>query len=370
MKRVLIYGLKDPVGGVENLLLTYTSCFPKDEIVCDYLMFSCPFSKEEEIRKRGGTVWYLPSRIKRRRAYRREIRRIFEQNRYDAVWVNVAGLTNIDALKYAKRYGVPVRIVHSHGTRLYWTGRLMKYLVPLLHTLHKRGIHRVATHFWACSKPAGEFMFPSRVWQRLRVIHNAVDTAVFCPDDARRADTRVALGLQDAVVVGHIARLCAEKNQDFLLDIFAEVYRKDPRARLLLVGDGDLYAALVDKAQQLGLTEAVIFTGFRTDVADLCRACDVFVLPSLAEGLGLSLIEAQACGVPCVASDAVPAEADVSGYVQFVGLDQPASVWGDTVLSLVNTTIPEPTAAVETAEYSLKQEAQKLVRFFTDKETV
>ncbi len=364
MKRILIYGLKEPIGGVENVVLSYTAQFPTDEIVCDYTMFSTSFSREEEVIARGGRVCYLPNRMRHRTAYLRALESVFQTGQYDAVWVNLAGLTNIDVLRFAKRYGVPIRIAHSHGTRLYWTGALMRWLVPLLHYWHKPFITRYATHFWCCSRQAGEFLFPRKVHDRLTVLRNAVDTTVFCADADRRDATRRALGLENTKVIGHVARLSPEKNQAFLLEVFAQIYREDPHVRLLMIGDGECRAALEAQAESLNIRDGVLFLGFQADTVDYYRACDVFVLPSLSEGLGISLIEAQACGVPCVASDAVPLEADATNAVRFVGLDQPISVWCDAIKQQLDMNIPQATQAIRKASYDLKTEVQKVLDFF------
>ncbi|MBQ9963497.1 MAG: glycosyltransferase [Clostridia bacterium] len=364
MKRILIYGLKDPIGGVENVVLSYTERFPSEEIVCDYLLFGTSFSQEPSITARGGKVYYLPHRVRQRAAYRRALHAVFQTHTYDAVWVNLAGLTNIDVLRFAKAYGVPVRIAHSHGTRLYWSGLLMRFLVPLFHYLHKPFIARYATHFWGCSQPAGEFLFPRTVHDRLTVLHNAVDTAVFCADAERRSAMRRSLRLENATVIGHVARLSPEKNQGFLLDVFEQIHQQFPETRLLIVGDGECREALQEKAAQLHITDCVLFCGFQSETADYYRACDVFVLPSLSEGLGISLIEAQACGVPCVASAAVPREADVTDAVRFIGLDEPLSVWCKAITEQFGRTIPDAAQRIQKAEYDLATESKKLQEFF------
>ncbi len=367
MKRILVYGLKEPIGGVEKVVLSYASHFPSEDILCDYLIFGNDFSCESEIQRCGGTVFYLPNRIKHRKAYTEKLRSIFAEQQYDAVWANFSGLTNIDMLKLAKRFGVPIRVAHSHCAKLYWTGRLMRYLVPLFHYINKSVIHRYATHFWACSDLAGTFMFPSVTHNKLTVIRNAVDTACFFADEEKRSAMRKQLGIEDAFVVGHIARMSAEKNQSFMLDVFKDLHDCYEKARLLFVGDGELRSLLMDKAKELGIANEVIFTGFQTDVADYYRASDVFLMPSTSEGLGLSLIEAQACGVPCVASDAVPREADVTGYVRFLHLDEPIKKWSDTLLEFKNVTIPNAVTAVNDAGYGLDAEAKKVGDFFCGK---
>lgn len=366
MKKILIFGLKEPVGGVEKIITSYVEHFPEGEIVCDYVFFGDLFSLEERIRQKGGTVFYLPNRIRKRKAYFEKLNRIFDERQYDAVWANFSGLTNIDVLKLGKRYGVPVRVAHSHTAMLYWSGWYMQYAVRLFHTLHKRKIDRYATDFWACSQKSGEFMYPKKVQDRIRIVTNAVDTAQFFADAAQRKQLRQSQGLKNALVVGHIARMSAEKNQGFLLEVFAAVRKRNENARLLFVGDGELREMLTEKANLLGIADAVIFAGFQTDIAAYYRVSDVFVLPSVSEGLPLTVVEAQACGVPCVVSDAVPKVADVSGCVRFLGLEQSIETWRDAILEAGGQTIADPLSAVKNAGYDIQTEAEKICRFFTE----
>ena len=367
MKKILIFGLKEPIGGVEKVVNSYVENFPRKKIVCDFIIFGSEFSLQKEITEKGGKVFYLPNRIKRRMEYKAKIEAIFAQNKYDAVWCNFSGLTNIDVLKLGKKYGVPLRIAHSHAAALTWTGRMMKYLVPLFHNKNKAVIHKYATDFWACSKPAGDFMFPKKIQHKIKVVNNAVDTLVFCVDQDKKITTRKELGLENSFVVCHIARMCKEKNQSFMLEVFKELLKKKNNAKLLFVGDGELKEQIIQKAKSLEIMDNVIFVGFKPQVADYYKASDVFLFPSICEGLGLSLIEAQACGVPCVASNAVPREADITGCVKFVRLDEPLNVWVDAILEISRKVIIDASSAVKKANYDIKTEAEKMCSFFVDK---
>lgn len=366
MKRILIWGLKDPVGGVEKIVKSYTDRFPVGEVVCDYVIFGDGFSLESEIAKRGGEVYYLPNRVKHPIAYRSRLKQIFIEKNYDAVWLNVSGLTNIDALKYGKKYHVPLRIVHSHAAGFTWTGRLMKYLVPLFHYKNQLAVDRYATNYWACSEPAGRFMYPKRVWDKILCINNAVDTEQFCPNAEERHRARHDLGVENNFVVCHAGRMSREKNQLFLLEIFNNLLAVRGDAKLLFIGDGELHEQIMEKAKELGITEHIIFTGFIEDLAPYYRASDVFCLPSLNEGLGLVVIEAQACGVPCVVSYGVPKAADITGCVKYLGLDQSVEEWSAALMDAATEKIENPAAAIKTAGYDINHEAKKLYRFFKE----
>lgn len=365
MKKILIYGLKEPIGGVEKIITSYANNFPDKEVACDYIIFGTSFSLETKIREKGGRVFYLPNRIKRRKEYFEKLNSIFRDNKYAAVWANFSGLTNIDVLKFGKKYGVPVRIAHSHVAALSWPSVIMKYPVILFHNINKPKIDRYATDFWACSKKAGEFMFPKKLYDGIKVINNAVDTSVFFADCETRNKTRKELGVENDLVVCHVARMCYEKNQGFLLEAFERLLQKKSDSKLLFVGDGELKELLYEKARALGIVDNIIFVGFKEDASAYYKASDVFLLTSFSEGLSLVTVEAQACGVPCVVSQGVPKIADVTGFVKFVDLDKSAEEWADAILEMSDKRIDSPTLSVKKAGYDIKSESEKIYQFFT-----
>ena len=367
MNRVLVYGLKDPAGGVEQVVMEYAkSMTAQFDISFDFIVFSQEFSLEKEIEGLGCRVVRLPVRRKNLSGYKKAMAALFETNQYCAVWGNYSGLTNIDILTLAKKHGVPVRIVHSHVSRLYWGSAVMKYVVHVLHAYNKSRLTRYATHYFACSRVAMEFMIPQKVQTQTVFLRNAVDTARFCPDAAIRQRTRATLGIaENAVVVGHVARMCDVKNQSFLLKIMAQIAKQAPDARLLFVGDGELRPQLEEKARQLGITDRVIFTGSRRDVPDLLRAMDVYVLTSFSEGLSVSAVEAQASGLPCVLSAAVSEETDVSGAVRFVSLEESTQVWADAILAQAAGTADDPGHRLAEHGYEITSAARRLHNMLT-----
>lgn len=366
MERVLVYGVKDPPGGVEKIVLEYVrSITAKHDLRFDLMVFGDDFSQEENYREMGCRVFCIPVRRKDPVGYNRRIAEIFEENKYTAVWCNFAGLTNIDPLILGKKYGVPVRIAHSHGSRLYWGSPVMKYVVAVLHALNKLRLSNYATDYWACSDVAGQFMFPKGIQNCIKLIPNAVDTGVFYPDLEQRGRKRVELGIpEDAFVVGHVARICEVKNQFFLLKIMVEVVRKSPSAKLLFVGDGELNQEIRTKVHSLGLDEHVIMTGDRSDVPELLRTMDVFVLTSFSEGLSVSAVEAQSSGIPCVLPDTVSRLTDITGNATFLSLDVPANVWAERILEVTGIQTENIKERVAASGFDLSDAAEKLYQMF------
>lgn len=362
MERVLVYGVKDPPGGVEKISMEYIrSITAKYDLRFDLLVFGDSFSQEEAYRKMGCRVLYIPVRRKNPAGYRKRMAQIFAENQYVAVWCNFAGLTNLDPLILGKKYGVPVRIAHSHGSRLYWGSPIMKYVVTFLHHLNKTRLAEYATDYWACSDLAGIFMFPSELQDQIKIVPNAVDTDVFYPDPDMRCQKRAQLGITgDAIVIGHVARICEVKNQGFLLKIMAELIKLDPRGKLLFVGDGELHQQILEQVHSLGLDEYVIMTGNRTDVAELLQVMDVFVLTSFSEGLSVSAVEAQASGVPCVLPTTVSRSTDITGDVTFLSLEDSAFHWAVRILEACGAKASNPKERIKAAGYDLADAAESL----------
>ena len=334
LRRILVYGPKDPVGGVEKIVFEYVKNIMKnhDDVSFDFLQYGSGFSMEKEITDLGCRVLYLPGR-KNFFAYKSALGRIFAENKYAAVWGNYSGLTNIDLLTFAKKYNVPVRIAHSHGSKFYWGNALMRFVVPTLHYLNTLRIGACGTHFFACSDSAGEFMFPSWLQDKVEIVPNAVDLSRFTPDPLTRADARAEFALSDDnIVIGHVARMCEVKNQTFLLEAVAAALRLNPKVKLLFVGDGEYREIVEEKIKELGIEDAVILTGQRDDAARLYQAMDVFALTSFSEGLSVSAVEAQASGVPCVLPTTVSSLTDVSGCVSFLPLESGALRWAETLI--------------------------------------
>lgn len=365
MIKILIVGLKEPTGGVESAVMEQVRHLDKNEVRADFAIFGDNFSYKQEIEKMGGRVIFMPSRIRKPLEYKARLKATFKDGNYDAVWCNFSGLTNIDFLKFAKANGVPVRIAHAHTSRFAWGNKLMKYLVPIMHYKNQRIVDRFATHFFTCSDLAADFMFGNRISKKAILIKNAVDTEKYKRNQVIRAEAREEFFLADHPTIIHIGRMCAAKNQLFLLDIFEAVLEKKPDAKLLFVGDGELWTEVTEYAKTKNFGDKVIFTGNRSDVPRLLQAADAFLLPSITEGLPVTGIEAQAAGLCCVVSkDVVTDKLDVTGNVKFVPLDANINVWADTVIDAFGKYMSEAYKKVAENGFDSRVSAKALQEFF------
>lgn len=362
--RILVWELKENIGGVETNIINFLRHFDNEAIVADVLVKGSSFRFEKEINELGGKVIYMPNYLPNIKAYRQKLKRVFDREKYDAVWCNYSGLTNIEVLRIAKEFNVPIRVAHSHVTGLSWGSNLAKAIVVPLHYFNKRRIGKYATDYWCCTEDAGKFMFPKKFWKDLVVVKDAIDLDKYVFDINNRNEIRRKYGLGEELVVGHVGRFTLAKNQKYLLDIFKQVLNDEPNAKLLFVADGELENDIKTYAKEIDVYDNVIFTGRVDDVSKYYSAMDVFLLPSFFEGLGMVLIEAQASGTPCIASDDVPMDAKVTDGIEFLNIEESSEKWAKKAIEMSNRRIDNPIDSIKFFGYDIIDEAKRVESLF------
>ena len=313
---------------------------------------------EAEARSLGARIFRVPRQNPLSLGYWRALNQFFLEHPYQVVHAQLDCMS-AEPLAAASKHGCPVRIAHSHSSR---QDRDFKYPLKMM---CKPFIKHTATDLFACGVEAGQWMFGT---DNFHIVRNAVDVDKYSFDEGIRAGKRLELGIeQDVPVIGHVGRFDQVKNQSFLIDIFSVLLTVEPNALLLLVGDGKMRPKLEERVVSLGLEKRVCFLGLRSDVPELMQAMDVFCLPSLYEGLPLVLVEAQASGLPCLASDAVPCDCDFDGgVVMRRALADGAQGWAETLRSLLVSTSGRLGGAdvVRRAGFDLSVEAAWLQNFY------
>lgn len=319
-------------GGIQTFVVENIRHMDHDKIKIDFLLLDDgnKYSLEDTIAEYGKLyklkdIWlrtpldYL--------TYKKALKNFFKtHNDYEIVHLHSSS-KNWLVLYYAKKYGINIRIAHSHNIGFQTKSRLQLVLAKLFIPL----LNFYATDFFACSKDAGKWLFGNK---NVKIIHNAVDIKKLKFDVAKRKKTQKELGIEGKFVVGHLGRFTHQKNHKFLFDIFKSIYDRNENACLLLVGEGELKEDMAEYAKKLNIYDKVIFAGYHRDTENYLSAMDIFVFPSKFEGLGLVLIEAQANGLPCFTSDkVVPEEAKVSNNLCFISLDDPPEVWADKIMN-------------------------------------
>ena len=326
---------------------------------------------DEDARALGCRVIPCPFRKRRPWRFARDFSEALRRfGPYDIVHSHVH-LYSGYVLRLAHRHGVPLRIAHSRNdTRIDEAQR--RWPRQLYHALMRRWIRQHANVRLAISRSAADDLFGAD-WQRagVRLIYSGRDFAGYA-QPAPRTTVRKALGIPaDAFVLGHVGRFNWHKNHQYVLAVATELFRRAPSARLLLIGDGPCQGEIEALARSLGITDRVVFAGVRSDVPRLVTgAMDAFVFPSHFEGLGLAAVEAQAAGLPCVLSDALPEEIDVvPELVHRLSLNAPPAHWAERILAAACASRPSAVdayRAVQASEFSVERTTARLCRIYDD----
>lgn len=266
------------------------------------------------------------------------------------------------ALQCAKECGVTVRIAHSHNSN---QDKNIKYLFK---RYYMKKIPEVATELFACGKAAGDWMFGGKDYQ---LLPNAIATEKYIYDEEKAKRIKKELGLENNIIIGHIGRFNPQKNHEFLIDIFEKCFKKNDKVRLVLIGDGKDRKEIEKKVEEKGLQSNVLFMGIRSDVPELLQAMDVFVFPSLYEGLPVTMIEEQAAGVPAVISNQVSEECIITkGLVKVKDLEETPEQWADEILKQAKISKNDRSEEIKKAKYDVETTAKWLEEYYLKKAEV
>lgn len=314
------------IGGAENMAMNILRYIDRGKYQIDFLVFdgTKENSFESEAISLGANIIMLNKPSLSYREFYKNIKKLLQDGKYDVVHSHTL-FNNGIILKAASAVGVKARISHSHSTN---SGRNENITYRVYIKIMRSYINRYATHLIACGKDAGTFLYENK---RFIVIKNGVNISDYKCNIDIRLSMRNQLGLGDKFVIGHVGRFAKVKNHDFLLDVFLEVHKIIPNSILLLVGDGELREEIINKIDKYNLKNYVILTGLRDDVNNLMQAMDILLLPSLYEGIPLTLIEAQASGLKCIISDNVSDEVCITDDVYKLSLDN-KSKWINKIL--------------------------------------
>lgn len=357
MYNVLVFGMTENPGGVESFLMNYYRRIDLNLFHFDFLCNSYdPVAFEDEIHAMGGRTVHFTSRRRNPVRFRRELESFFAKHaaEYQAIWVNVNSLANIDYLKMAQKYGIPKRIIHSHNAQ-----NMDTKLRGMLHEANRGSLGRYATDFWACSEYAAKWFYAGKGGKgELRhpavVIRNAIDVEKIRDGVARREEFRRQAGgdadWTDKYIIICIGRLHFQKNQKFAIDIMADLIPEMPDARLVLIGQGEDEDMLRAHVREKGLENEVYFAGVVTDIPGWLGAADFFLFPSVFEGLGIAGLEAQAAGLPVLASaDVIPRDIAVTDLLRFYPLEKEAAEWANEIIQMRNSMDARPVSADDPA---------------------
>ncbi len=329
MKRILCIISALTPGGAETFIMKVYRSLLTENYQFDFIVSEDGGCYTDEVLDRGGRIYKIPLRTKDPLGALNGIRKIVRENQY--AYVLKLGETPVASLDLvAARMGGAKRLAMRSCNAL--TGLSAKN--KFINAAFRPVLNCVANIKLAPSMLAAEFTFGKRqAHKNVHLVHNGLDLSIFHYDIEGRRKIREEFSIADKLVVGHVGRFHEQKNHRFLLQVFRRIHDARNDAVLLLVGKGELETEIREQAKELGIEDAVIFTGVRFDVPQLLSAMDVFVFPSFHEGMPNTVIEAQATGLPCMIADTITSEADITGLVKYLPLSQPPERWAEAALA-------------------------------------
>ncbi len=347
-------------AGLETLIMNIYRNIDRSKIQFDFLVhYSQRFDYDNEIEALGGKIHRLSVRSDHNfLKYLADLKRFFKEHpEYTVVHGHMESLGFLYS-RAAKKAGVKTIIAHSHNALIEPT--LKGHIKNQLNKPWKS----YANVLFACSEKAGDFMFRGAPYT---VINNGVKCEDFVWNPKERESIRTELGVGNKTVLGHIGRFDPQKNHSFLLDIFAAYLKKNENAVLLLVGEGALRQSVQEKVDKLGISDSVKFLGVRSDISRLYQAMDLFLLPSLFEGLPVVGVEAQSAGLPMLTADTVTKELCVTDLVEMLPLDAPLDVWTAKIDEMLETKIRRNTLEeMNAAGFNIRKTADFLQDYYSE----
>lgn len=355
-------------SGAETMLLNYYRHFDKDKVQLDFLCSKKkPGAYDDEIKSMGSRLFYAPSMNPLKFfAYVRKMKALYKEHPEWKIVHSHTSALGWYPLFAAKCAGVPVRIVHMHNSRI-----PMDKKWPI-RQFCKSQLRNVANHLWGCGIAANTFYYGEKSVKNGEavVINNAIELDKFRYNSVVRNRIRKDFGLEGKIVIGHIGRFIALKNQSLLVDILAELKKENDQYCLALLGDGPMMDEIREKARSLGLEKDIVMPGNIGNANEWYQAFDIFMLPSTTEGLPVVGVEAQAADLPCIFSANITKEIGLLSSSKYLSLEEPVSVWTKTVSSLIASHHErvDRSEDIRKAGYDIEIEARKLQDMYIELE--
>ncbi len=361
MKRLLCIVSSLDTGGAETFMMKIFRALPQNYKL-DFVVSTDTGFYEDEVKELGGKIYRVPLRTKQPLQTFKEIKKIVKNNKYETVLKlcdTPIGIFDLLAAKCGGAKKLCVRSCNASSSESKIKHIIYKILRPFFNVITDIKI--------APSRLAAEYTFGGNIVKKGKVIflHNAVDLKTYYFNEEGRNKIRNEFNIdKNQFVIGHIGRFNDQKNHSFLLDVFKNINEKDPNSVLILVGNGEKKEEIISKIKELDLEKSVILTGVRSDITNLLSAMDVFVFPSLYEGMPNTIIEAQATGLPCVLSDSITKEARITDLLQYLSLEVPSIEWCKVTLNSRIKIRKQPIKNFIESGYTMDNVAKDFIKIF------
>lgn len=325
----ITYGLEK--NGTEEFIMNVLRGLDKGRFHADFLIFSQgETSNSLEAKSYGCKIYRLPPR-RNGFVYYTELNKFFKYHArlYNVVHLNEGNMTTISPIYYAWKYNVPVRIIHAHNSDT------PGFINKLQHWYNKTFNLKYCTHRFACSTLASKFFFNNK---GAIIIKNGIILSRFSYDKSVRNEFRTRLGISDKIrVIGHVGRFTDVKNHIFIVEVFCKYHQMNPDTKLVLIGVGEKYDWIKQEVRTLDIEDSVLMPGLQTNINEWMQAFDLFLMPSLYEGLPFVLVEAQAAGLPCLVADTINRDAAITDAFYYLSLVDSARIWANKIDLILNS---------------------------------
>lgn len=353
MKVLIISTTKFDLDGITNVILNYYRAMDKSDMQVDFVI---PNEIRDDLKLEleffGSHIYKISGRNSKPWSYVNRLAKLIRENNYDIVHAHGNSCTLTLEMYAAKTGGVKVRIPHSHNSTC-------KH--KIVHKLLRRPFDSCYTQAFACGEKAGDWLYGTEAFE---IINNGIEISNYKYNVGIRQKYREKYKLNEKMVIGHVGNFNYQKNHEYLIEIFAELFKSDRNYRLMLIGDGELKPNIEKQVKDLGLSGAVIFIGKTLDVHQFLQAMDMMVMPSRFEGLPLTLVEAQSACLSCFVSDIVSKEAAITDLVKFISLEKSPKEWANIIneSNIINRDERKEEICNEiiNAGYSINENAKKM----------
>lgn len=359
-------------GGAETMIMNYYRNLDRSKIQFDFLLHRKEKGAfDDEIKSLGGKIYHMQNiNLKNIPAYLKSLDFFFKNHKEYKIIHSHINAFSVFVLRVAKKNNVPIRIAHSH-TSLYNLNlnpfskkrhSLSFALKFIVQNLFKLKIPVYSNYYFSCGDKAGRWLFGKKNISKVKIINNAIDSDLFIYNQGKSLSIKKSLGLEGQMVLGHVGNLVTEKNHTFLIKIYKELKKINPKASLVLVGA--FGASEFEKLINEPLPEDLKILGLRSDVPDILQAIDIFLFPSTNEGLPVTLIEAQASGLKIIASDDITQELNMTNLIDFLPLKRSPEYWATAVLNSYPYERRNTKVEIIEGNYDIKSNASALQEFY------
>lgn len=324
--KILYIGMSPNFGGIERVLINICKYIDKSKFEISFLIFKGKkVCFQDELEEMGIKFFEVTHRRENYFKFLRDLKKVYQENDFDVIHFNLMSFDCFERIVLANKYSKAKLIVHSHSTPI---SKIYKK-TQILDKLGRFFTKKIGYVKIACGEEAGKWLFGEK---EFLVLDNGMEVEKFRFNQKNRANVRKELEINDSTkVFGHVGRFENQKNHKFLVEVFYEYQKLDANCKLMLVGEGILKKEIETQVQELGIQDKVIFLGRRDDMEKIYSAMDIFVMPSLFEGFGIVIVEAQLNGLKCYASTEVPGVTNFSKNVEFISLQKDAKYWAKKI---------------------------------------